>query len=588
MAEDKLLDTFYDTFRGNDSFYVKHQAPFHEEEGGKLKSSWINFAKYNQYNPPPEGKEDGDLIPVTKALYRDHLNGKDGLAIAPITNTKDKRNVCYHAAIDIDSYNTNFTALIQRLHSDGFQFAAFRSKSGGLHLYFFFINPEPAAKVIAALEKIVEVYGLAKIFRKGEISKVEIFPKQDSLVPGKDKARCLLLPFYNAARPDECTTKMITPEGKLVGIAKALTLIKDVFSSLKAVNSVIAGLPYDDAPYCIQTILLSGILEENDGRNNFLFHAAIYLKKKYEDSFKDYLQEMNNRLEYPLEQKDIDSIFTSVMTHGYDKYPCKNSPCADHCDKKLCALREYGIGKQKGGHFTGADCWGDIVKYNAGEGEEPYYIWNVRVDEGGEFRQVRIDSAKDLRNQAVVQEQCLKYLDWVPLTVKQNDWNSIINKAEQGVRDRVEGSVIQVPKSADTTEMSRLRECFLSFLTHNQIQSGQAQKVALGHVYHADGAYYFSNKGILDYLDAERLRVRSATLLNFLKKQECEQDAELEYTTPKGEVKILRCWKKMETDELRDMGNFFEDMYEADADIIRKNPLHKNEQEKGSDEGVKF
>jgi hypothetical protein len=131
---------------------------------------------------------------------------------------------------------------------------------------------------------------------------------------------------------------------------------------LEEINSVLDRLPYGDAPYCVQMILLTGALAENDGRNNFLFSAAVYLKKKYEDGFKNILEEMNGCLEVPLEQRDVDSIYTSVITHGYDNYFCKKSPCADYCDKKLCSLREYGIGRQRNNCFTGADYWGELSK----------------------------------------------------------------------------------------------------------------------------------------------------------------------------------------------------------------------------------
>jgi hypothetical protein len=124
VSENKTLGLFYNIFRGNTSFFVKHQAPFAEKDG-KLKASWCGFAVYNKHCPPPEGKENGDLIPVTKDLYREHLNGGDGLAIAPLTNTQDKRNVCFYAAIDIDVYGVNFTWLVSRLYRAGFKFAAF-------------------------------------------------------------------------------------------------------------------------------------------------------------------------------------------------------------------------------------------------------------------------------------------------------------------------------------------------------------------------------------------------------------------------------------------------------------------------------
>jgi hypothetical protein len=338
MSENTTLKAFYGIFRGNASFFVKHRAPFIEKEG-KLKAAWCGFAVYNKRNPASEGKEAGDLIPVTIDHYRDHLNGKDGLAVSPLTNVLGadgnvvKRNVCYFAAIDIDVYDVNFTSLVQRLYQAGFQFIAALSKSGGLHLYFFFRDAEPADKVIETLSRIVEVFGLGRLFVGADRkSKVEIFPKQSSFIPGDKNANCLFLPFYNAANKNACKNKMLTAEGKLLGITKALPVIESMFTSLKEIDTVINKLPYSDAPYCIQMLLLTGVLGENDGRNNFLFSAGIYLKKKYQDDFSGAFEEINDCLEAPLEKEDVDSIYASVTNKkkNYEGYKCKDLPCVNY------------------------------------------------------------------------------------------------------------------------------------------------------------------------------------------------------------------------------------------------------------------
>ena len=580
MSDNTVLNAFYGVFRGNTLFYTKHQAPFRLEEG-KKKAKWCGFAVYTKRTPPPKGKEEGDFIPVTIDHYREHLNGGDGLAISPITNVEDKngsvikRNVCYFAAIDIDVYDVNFKWLVQRLYLYGFQFVAALSKSGGLHLYFFFNEAEPADKVIETLSRIVEVFGLNRLFVNAkQKSKVEIFPKQASFIPGDRNANCLFLPFYNIANKDKCTNKVLNTEGTLIGITKALSVIESMFTSIKEINDVIDKLPFNDAPYCIQMILLTGALAENDGRNNFLFSAAIYLKKKYRDGFYDMLEEMNNCLEAPLENKDITSIYTSVTEGGYDNYSCKRSPCSDYCDKSLCKLREFGPNRDKGNHFTGADCWGQLTRYDTGEGKEPYYKWEVRVAEGEDFKVVQIDSHKDLLNQSVVQQNCLRDLNWVPFRVKENDWVAIIRKVHIGINERT----IKVPQSADTTEMSMLRESFMRFLTHRQVQkNGQPYMVRLNQVYYTDGDYYFTTSGVLKYLNFERCSLGRTNLREWLLKQKCIENAELHYETTAGEIKVIKCWKKPETEELLSMNSFYEDIYEDDADILQKNKLNKTE-----------
>jgi hypothetical protein len=580
MSEDKILNKFYNTFRGNTSFFVRHQAPFsEEEEGGKIKAAYVIVPKYNNYDLPPEGSKEGDYIPVTKELYKEHLNGGNGLAIAPLMDTKDRQNVCFYAAIDIDVYDVNFTWLVNRLHQAGFKFTAFLSKSGGLHIYFFFGDPEPADKTVEVLEKIVEVYGLRRLFvNEKNKSKVEIFPKQTARVSGSKIASCLFLPFYNAA--NKSTQNMLTPEGKLVGIVKALPVIKSMFTTVKELNRVLDGLPYSDAPYCVQTVLLTGALAENDGRNNFLFSAAVYLKKKYRTDFEAVLQEMNDCFEVPLEQKDVDSVYRSVTTNSYDGYGCKKSPCADYCDKRLCALREYGVGRRRGNHVTGADCWGELSKVMA---EEPYYSWKVRINPDEDFREVHFDGVDDLHNQAVIQKRCWRDLNWAPFRVKDNDWIATVNKAMEGIENRE----ILVPKGTDTTAMGELRGLFTQFLTQRRSQNGQPVMVMLNQVYCSEGMYYFSTQGILTFLRHEKFFLGKLNLREQLIAYGCSE-AELRYKNAKGEEKVIECWKKPDDDELSAMDAFYEDAHEADMEILQSVKPKKEQSEGGSDEGVKF
>jgi hypothetical protein len=577
MTEQKALDLFYGIFRGNLSFFVKHQAPFTKKEG-KLKASWCGFAVYNKRNPPPAGKELKDLIPVTKDLYKDHLNGGDGIAIAPLTNTQDERNVCFYAVIDIDVYGVNFTWLVNRLYQAGFKFAAFLSKSGGLHIYFFFAKAEPGDKVIEALEKVVEVYGLSHLFvNEKSKGKIEVFPKQAAFVPGEENVNCLLLPFYNTANKSKQT--MLTAEGKLIGLKKALPLIEGMFTSVKEVKSTLEALPYGDAPYCVQVILLTGALAENDGRNNFLFHAALYLKKKHTEDFKDALREMNDCLEVPLEEADIDSIYTSVTTKGYDKYPCKAQPCTGYCDKKLCALREYGVGGRHN-HFTGADCWGDISRVMT---EDPYYLWEVRVNPEDEFKTIQVASEDDLHNQSVIQKCCWRYLNWAPFRVKDNEWIATVNKSMIGIESRQ----IQVPKETDTTETGMLYRLFVRYLAHKQIQNGQPYMVQLGQVYYSGGVYHFTTDGIMNFLRFENFSLRGVNLQTQLSRYGCAA-GELRYKTPKGGERAIKCWVKPEDDELRTMGVFYEDVYDGNADIIQKNKLDNEQGREAVNGDTKF
>jgi hypothetical protein len=48
-------------------------------------------------------------------------------------------------------------------------------------------------------------------------------------------------------------------------------------------------------------------------------------------------------------------------------------------------------------------------------------------------------------------------------------------------------------------------------------------------------------------------------------------------------MKTIKCWKRIEDDELLELDAFFEDVYEGDQDIIKKNKLQKEEPKEGDD-----
>jgi len=585
MSDDSTLTAFYRIFQGNSSFYIHHQAPF-TKEGNKMKASWCGFAKYGSKSFPdiPSSCSEGDYVPLTKEQYREHLNGGNGLSVVPLCNTPDKKNVCYFAVIDIDVYGVNFTWLVKRLYSVGFKFAAFLSKSGGLHLYFLFSKAEPAKEVIETLTKIVQLFGLNKLYvNEKNKSKVEIFPKQAVFVQGDKQANGIFLPFYNAANKNgnKCVNKMLNTEGKLVGIEKAIPLIGDMFTSLKEMEEVLKSLPYGDAPYCIQMILLTGALAENDGRNNFLFSAGIYLKKKYKENFFDRFEDMNKCLEVPLEDRDVVTIYNSVtdQTKNYDSYFCKKSPCSDYCDKGLCKQREFGLGRTRNNYSTGADCWGQLTRYDAGDGKEPYYTWEVRVEEGGEFKTIQIDSHKDLLNQVVMQQNCLRDLNWIPNRVKDDVWVATVLKGLIGIEERT----IKIKKETDTTEMSLLHEAFVKFLAHKQVQNSAPYMIKVGQVYHADGVYYFTTTGLMKFLSLEKQTLGRVNLRTELMRYGCTE-GEVTYKNSKGEEVKIACWEKTDDEELLGMDSFYEDVYEGYEDILQKITVNKDVKEDTNDE----
>ena len=560
MSEPTTTDLFYSLFRGNRSFYVKHQPPFTKNEGtGKVTGSWVGVAKI-----------DGEIDPVSKEKYKEHLTGGDGIAIEPLCED----NTCFLSVIDIDVIGQNYTYIVQRLYSYGLKFVPFVSKSRGLHIYFFYKDKETGKDSIAALQRVVEIFGLGRLFTsdKGK-SKVEIFPKHEVLKPGS-QGSCLFLPYYNAGNPEECYQKLITIENKVVSISKAIPMIEGLFTSVKEINETLDTLPYSDAPYCIQMCTLTGALGENSGRNDFLFSASVYLKKKQKENFLEELKAMNNTFPSPLEEYQIEDIYKSVMSKDY-QYGCKKSPCSEYCDTKLCKKREYGVGKDSGNHFTGFNCWGEISRVMA---EEPYYLWKIQVNDGDEFKEIRVDGEADLMNQLVVQRSCLRDLNVAPLKVKDNDWIMLVNTSMAGIKDRL----ITVERSTDTTEMAALRNYFMRYLTHKQTQNAQAYMVQLGQVFRSDSMYYFTTDGFKDYLRVAKFAIGRTNLREQLISYGCDEGSVTYYV--KDGAKVISCWKKADDEELTSLGVFYEDVLEADKVVVEKNKLNKVDAEESFEE----
>jgi hypothetical protein len=123
---------------------------------------------------------------VTSKLYSNHLRGfGSGLGIFPL---RDDGTVRF-AAIDLDEPDFDLAAEIAAfIPGDVFLES---SRSGNAHLWAFFAAPCPAWVARGNLKLALEAAGKPR---------VEIFPKQDSLVPGM-LGNYINLPFHGDDRP---------------------------------------------------------------------------------------------------------------------------------------------------------------------------------------------------------------------------------------------------------------------------------------------------------------------------------------------------------------------------------------------------
>lgn len=502
-------------FKGKTNTYVRNELPKDKPEAGqKIKTKITNN----------EGTVDKDLL--TK-----HLNGDFGVGICPV-NAEGK---CWFGVLDIDFYQPKIKRVLHFIKEYQLPLLPFRSKSGGLHVYLMLSKAVSAKTMRETLNQIIYYFSLDMLYGK---SKVEVFPKQDK---AEGYGSSVTLPYFNAEHP---YTYLLDLDGNPVPFKEALDYIQKHFTSIDAVKEALEHLPYNDAPPCIQRILISeDVGGEDTGRNNFLYSFAVYAKKKYGNGFEDYVKEINDNFEVPLEDSVVEQTCTSVREHEY-VYKCKDIPCNSFCDKPTCRKREFGLGKDKG-HFTGID-YGQLYRYKTAE---PYYIWKLRLQGEETWKDVIFKDEGYLLDQRNFAKMCIRYLNSAPMIVSTNDWNAILNSVLPNVID------VEVKQESDTSSLSMLHNAFLNYLSNKQARRDMPYQIKVGlcvrQVVNKEVKYYFTHIGFSEYLRNQKVNFDYSTLRETLLRFGAKEDV-MHYTNSFDEEVNFPCWSKQEDKAIED------------------------------------
>jgi hypothetical protein len=397
-----------------------------------------------------------------------------------------------------------------------------------------FLAKSVSAKTVRdLLGKIIYIFSLEELYGKG---KVEIFPKQEK---AEGFGSAITLPYFNAENP---YTYMLDAYGKAVDFSDALEYIQKHLTSVEAIETSLDNLPYNDAPPCIQRILLSHLVGSDDsGRNNFLFSFAIYAKKKYGSGFEDYVKAVNADFECPLEDSIVEEICASVANHEYI-YKCKDIPCHAYCNRAVCKKREFGLGRDKS-HFTGID-YRQLFRYKSAE---PYYVWKLRLHGQENWVDVIFKDEGFLLDQKNFAKMCVRYLNQAPMQVSANDWYTILNSVLPNIQD------IEVKAETDTSATSMLKNAFISYLANKQARRDCTYQIKVGLCVRqkSNGVvkYYFTHRGFTDYLRNQKITFDFNTLRETLKQFGAVEDT-LVYMNASEEEKHYPCWSKVEDTEL--------------------------------------
>lgn len=526
-------------FKGKTNTYVKNLLPKEKPaKGEKIKTTITN----------EKGKVDDNLL-------MSHLSGEFGVGICPVT-TDGK---CLFGVLDIDYYKGKIRKMLDIIRDYQLPLVPFRSKSGGLHCYLFLSRGVSAKTIRDTLNLIIKVFSLDKMY--GE-EKVEVFPKQDK-VTEDGFGSSITLPYFNAEEP---YTYLLDLDGNEVPFEEALNQIQKRFTTIETVREALENLPYNDAPPCLQRILLSGLVGgEDTGRNNFLFSFALYASKKYGlEGFASYVRELNNSFECPIEESAVESTIASIKSKEYS-YRCKDIPCNGFCDKSLCKKREFGLGREKG-HFSDIE-YGQLLRYKTAE---PYYVWQLKLQGSeGDFKSIVFRDEGELLDQKNFAKVCVRFLNFAPRQVQTNDWFGTLNKYLASVKD------VEVRAESDTSALSMIRQMFVRYLSNKQARRDSPYQIhanlCVRQTYSDDSGkpvakFFFTHTGFAEYLRNNKVNFDQSMLRETLKSFGAVEDT-LKYNNSMGDLVEFPCWSKSEDKEI-------DDAYKGEVEIAEGDKAH--------------
>jgi hypothetical protein len=389
---------------------------------------------------------------VTDNMWQDHLNGAEpSLGIIPI----NENNTCRWGCVDIDSYaGFDHKKLINKIKSLDLPLLVFRSKSGGAHVFCFTTVPVEAKLMRDKLVSVSAVLGYGGS---------EVFPKQVELKSKDDTGNFLNLPYFNG---DKTTRYCFNETGEAVNLER-FYLLHDLYKltpeQLEKLTIKRPDSEFSDGPPCLESLTQSDI---KDGRDRIIYQYIQYAKRKWPDSWQAKINAFNYKYfekhpEGPLEDKIVQGKIK--FNDGKDLgFKCNEDPMCNHCDKKLCRTRKYGIGGE-----AVFPILSDLQKV---ELDEPYYWVNVDGD------RVKLDNIDCLIEQRLFRRTVVKQINKKPKKVSVKEFETYVDQLLQGVE------IIKAPKGSSILE---------EFCTNRTAAETTKKDILNGNVFTEEGKHKF-------------------------------------------------------------------------------------------------
>lgn len=406
-------------------------------QGSKANHGTTNLTGHVKDNGKQEARSFTVAGEPSPEDWERHVSGGwPSLGAIPLMD--DGRSIRF-AALDIDVYrDMDFVAIEKKLAAKSIPGLITKSKSGGVHIWFFFAKPVTAKPVIAKLSQIAAYLGYGN---------AEKFPPTGERIKEHDVGTWINLPFHGKERQGFINGKTVTlKQFATVAKKKAVT---DLSKFLSLDTGLDGESQFADGPPCLQRLDKEGVVEGM--RNETLFQFGLYFFTKYGAEFQERLIEYNSTLDDPLPSGEIQRIADSIQTRETYFYSCSKEPLCSRCDRKLCVTRPYGIGQMQGVPLQGVTV-GDVTQLQT---DPPILILDLNEE------RVQLPAGIDtLANQMAMRKLCAVHLKVFPPTVGRKQYDEFINELIQ------RKSVVDVPE--DSTPKGRFKEHLKDFITKRQ------------------------------------------------------------------------------------------------------------------------
>ena len=437
-----------------------------------------------------KGKSFVKREPVTDNMWLSHLQGREpSLGIIPIND----ENKCIWGCIDIDSYACfDHQKLINKIKLLKLPLVVFRSKSGGAHVFCFTTVPVTAQLMRDKLLSVSAVLGYGGS---------EVFPKQVELKSEEDTGNFLNLPYFNG---DNTTRYAFRESGDGATMEDFYELYERNKLTPEKLETLEIKRPlseFSDGPPCIESLTQTKL---NDGRDRVIYQYIQYAKRKWPEDWHNRINQFNYKyFENPLDDKTIqDKIkFHAKKDLGFK---CNEEPMCNHCDKKLCRSRQFGIG--------GESIFPELSDLQKVELDEPYYWVNV------DGERVKLDNIDCLMDQRLFRRTVTKQINKKPSRIKQNEFDKYVDLLLAGVE------IVKAPQGSSI--LDQLQDHLEEFCTNRTAKSTTKEDILRGNVWTNEGKHHFIfSKFFHGYLQRKKWGEKAQPTQQMLKEHcDCKDD----------------------------------------------------------------